>query len=62
MKKQHSKPLRMVLRQTHFLFAFVIYRHETVFESTHEDMTMMANHINSATRPGLEYKSPYRYV
>lgn len=45
MKKQRSKPLRIVLRQTHFfetlaiyllvffLFAFVIYRHETVFES-----------------------------
>ena len=45
MKKKCSKPLVRVLRQTHFfetlgiyrlvsfLFAFVIYRHEAVFES-----------------------------
>lgn len=45
MKKKRSKPLVRVLRQTHFfetlgiyllvsfLFAFVIYRHEAVFES-----------------------------
>lgn len=29
---------------------------------TQEDMTLIANHINSTTRPGLEYKSPYDLV
>lgn len=45
MKKKHNKALSIVLKQTHFfetlavyllvffLFAFVIYRHETVFRS-----------------------------
>lgn len=29
---------------------------------TQEDMTLIANHINSTTRPGLGYKSPYELV
>ena len=29
---------------------------------TQEDMTLIANHINSTTRPGLEYKRPYDLV
>ena len=45
MKKKHNKTLRTVLKQTHFFetlavyflvfftFAFVIYRHETVFQT-----------------------------
>lgn len=45
MKKKHNKALRIVLKQTHFFetlalyllvffgFAFVIYRHEAVFET-----------------------------
>ena len=29
---------------------------------TQEDMTLIANHINSTRRPGLKYKSPYELV
>ena len=41
---------------------YVIPRHTTFKGYTQEDMTLIANHINSTIRPGLDYKSPYELV
>ena len=41
---------------------YVIPRGKTFKGYTQEDMTLIANHINSTTRPGLGYKSPYELV
>lgn len=50
------------IEKNHEFIRYVIPRGKTFKGYTQEDMTLIANHINSTTRPGLEYKSPYDLV
>lgn len=50
------------IEKNHEFIRYVIPRWKTFKSYTQEDMTLIANHINSTTRPGLGYKSPYELV
>ena len=50
------------IEKNHEFIRYVISRGKTFKGYTQEDMTLIANHINSTTRPGLGYKSPYELV
>lgn len=50
------------IEKNHEFIRYVIPRGKTFKGYTQEDMTLIANHINSTTRPGIEYKSPYDLV
>ena len=50
------------IEKNHEFIRYVIPRGKTFKGYTQEDMTLIANHINSTTRPGLGYKSPYELV
>lgn len=50
------------IEKNHEFIRYVIPKGKTFKEYTQEDMTLIANHINSTTRPGLGYKSPYDLV
>ena len=50
------------IEKNHEYIRYVIPRHTTFKGYTQEDMTLIANHINSTIRPGLDYKSPYELV
>lgn len=50
------------IEKNHEFIRYVIPRGKTFKGYTQEDMTLIANHINSTTRPGLEYRSPYDLV
>lgn len=50
------------IEKNHEFIRYVIPRGKTLKGYTQEDMTLIANHINSTTRPGLRYKSPYELV
>ncbi len=50
------------IEKNHEYIRYVIPRHKTFKGYTQEDMTLIANHINSTIRPGLNYKSPYELV
>lgn len=50
------------IEKNHEFIRYVIPRGKTLKGYAQEDMTLIANHINSTTRPGLEYKSPYDLV
>ena len=50
------------IEKNHEFIRYVIPRGKTFKCYTQEDMTLIANHINSTTRPGLGYKSPYDLV
>lgn len=50
------------IEKNHEYIRYVITRGRTFKDYTQEDMTLIANHINSTIRPGLDYKSPYELV
>ena len=50
------------IEKNHEFIRYVIPKGKTLKGYTQEDMTLIANHINSTTRPGLGYKSPYELV
>ena len=50
------------IEKNHEFIRYVIPRGKTFKGYTQEDMTLISNHINITTRPGLEYKSPYDLV
>lgn len=50
------------IEKNHEFIRYVIPKHKTFKGYTQEDMTLIANHINSTTRPGLNHKSPYELV
>ncbi len=50
------------VEKNHEFIRYVIPRGKTFKGYTQEDMTLIANHINSTIRPGLGYKSPYELV
>lgn len=50
------------IEKNHEYIRYVIPRNKTLKGYTQEDMTLIANHINSTIRPGLDYKSPYELV
>ena len=50
------------IEKNHEYIRYVIPRGRTFKDYTQEDMTLIANHINSTIRPGLDYKSPYELV
>lgn len=50
------------IERNHGFIRYVIPRGKTLKGYTQEDMTMIANHINSTTRPALDYKNPYDLV
>ena len=50
------------IEKNHEFIRYVIPKGKTLKGYTQEDMTLVANHINSTTRPGLKYKSPYDLV
>jgi len=50
------------IEKNHEYIRYVIPKHKTFEGYTQEDMTLIANHINSTIRPGLGYKSPYELV
>ena len=50
------------IEKNHEFIRYVIPRGKSFKGYTQEDMTLIANHINSTTRPGLGYKSPYELV
>jgi hypothetical protein len=48
--------------KNHEYIRYFIPRGRTFKDYTQEDMTLIANHINSTIRLGLDYKSPYELV
>ena len=50
------------IEKNHEFIRYVIPKGKTFKGYTQEDMILIANHINSTTRPGLGYKSPYELV
>ena len=50
------------IEKNHEYIRYVIPRGKTLKGYTQEDMTLIANHINSTTRAGLNYRSPYDLV
>jgi len=50
------------IEKNHEYIRYVIPRHKTFKDYTQEDMTLIANQINSTIRPGLDYKCPYELV
>ncbi|MCR5278585.1 MAG: IS30 family transposase [Lachnospiraceae bacterium] len=50
------------VEKNHEFIRYVIPRGTSLKGYTQEDMTLIANHINSTKRPGLNYKSPYDLV
>jgi len=50
------------IEKNHEFIRYVIPGGKTLKGYDQEDMTKIANHINSTTRPGLGYKSPYDLV
>ncbi len=50
------------IEKNHEFIRYVIPKGKTFKEYTQDDMTLIANHINSTIRPGLGYKSPYDLV
>ena len=50
------------IEKNHEFIRYVLPRGKSLKGYTQEDMTLIANHINSTTRPGLLYKSPYELV
>ena len=50
------------IEKNHEYIRYVIPRGNTFKGYTQEDMTLIANHINSTIRAGLNYKSPYDLV
>ena len=50
------------IEKNHEFIRYVIPKGKTFKGYTQEEMTLIANHINSTTRPGLGYKSPYELV
>ena len=50
------------IEKNHEFIRYVIPQGKTFKGYTQDDMTLIANHINSTIRPGLEYKSPYDLV
>ena len=50
------------IEKNHEFIRYVIPKGKTLKDYTQEDMTLIANHINSTRRPGLKYKSPYELV
>ena len=50
------------IEKNHEYIRYVIPRGRTFKDYTQEDMTLIANHINSTIRPGLDYKSPYELI
>ncbi|SCY25180.1 Transposase and inactivated derivatives, IS30 family [Pseudobutyrivibrio sp. AR14] len=47
------------IEKNHEFIRYVLPKGKSLKGYTQEDMTLIANHINSTTRPGLGYKSPY---
>ena len=50
------------VERNHEFIRYVIPKGRSFKGYTQEDMTLIANHINSTIRPGLDYKSPYDLV
>ena len=50
------------VERNHEFIRYVIPKGRSFKGYTQEDMTLIANHINSTIRPGLNYKSPYDLV
>lgn len=50
------------IEKNHEYIRYVFPRGKTLKPFTQEDMTLVANHINSTIRPALSYKSPYDLV
>ena len=50
------------IERNHEFIRYVIPKGKTLKGYSQEDMTLIANHINSTIRPGLDYKSPYDLV
>ena len=50
------------VERNHEFIRYVIPKGRSFKGYTQEDMTLIANHINSTIRPGLGYKSPYDLV
>ena len=50
------------IEKNHEFIRYVLPRGKSLKGYTQEDMTLIANHINSTIRPGLNYKSPYELV
>ncbi len=50
------------IEKNHEFIRYVIPKGRSLKGYTQEDMTLIANHINSTIRPGLGYKSPYELV
>lgn len=50
------------IEKNHEYIRYVIPKGKTFKGYTQEEMTLIANHINSTIRPGLQYKSPYDLV
>ena len=50
------------IEKNHEFIRYIIPRGKSLKGYTQEDMTLIANHINSTIRPGLGYRSPYDLV
>ena len=50
------------IEKNHEFIRYVLPKNKTFKGLIQEDVTLIANHINSTTRPGLKYKSPYDLV
>ena len=50
------------IEKNHEFIRYVLPKGKSLKGFTQEDMTLVANHINSTTRPGLGRKSPYDLV
>ena len=50
------------IEKNHEFIRYVIPKGKSLNGYTQEDLTLLANHINSTKRPGLGYKSPYELV
>lgn len=50
------------IEKNHEYIRYILPRGKSLKGYTQEDMTLIANHINSTIRPGLEFKSPYDLV
>ena len=50
------------IEKNHSYVRYVIPRSKSLNHYTQEDMTLLANHINSTRRAGLDFASPYELV
>ena len=50
------------IEKNHEFIRYILPRGKTFKGYTQEEMTLIANHINSTIRPGLGYRSPYELV